>query len=96
MTSLFFIEHANGKISDQSLKAISATADFGEETHGIIAGSEIDDAVTEAYKVANFLLKKNKDKISILLSPACSSYDMYDSYEERGRHFKSKVIKEYR
>ena len=38
----------------------------------------------------------NKGKISILLSPACSSYDMYDSYEERGRHFKSKVIKEYR
>jgi electron transfer flavoprotein alpha subunit len=51
MTSLFFIEHANGKISDQSLKAISATADFGEETHGIIAGSEIDDAVTEASKI---------------------------------------------
>ena len=61
-----------------------------------IVVKNIDDAVTEAYKVANFLLKKNKDKITILLSPACSSYDMYDSYEERGRHFKSKVIKEYR
>ena len=61
-----------------------------------IVVKNIDDAVTEAYKIANFLLKKNKDKISILLSPACSSYDMYDSYEERGRHFKSKVIKDYR
>tara|TARA_Y100000768_G_scaffold354291_1_gene307166 strand:- start:274 stop:1122 length:849 start_codon:yes stop_codon:yes gene_type:complete len=61
-----------------------------------IVVKNIDDAVTEAYRVANALLKKNKDKISILLSPACSSYDMYDSYEERGRHFKSKVIKEYR
>lgn len=24
---------------------------------------------------------------AVLLSPACSSYDMYDSYEHRGRHF---------
>ena len=23
----------------------------------------------------------------VLLSPACSSYDMYESYEHRGRHF---------
>ena len=61
-----------------------------------IVVKNIDDAVTEAYRFANVLLKKNKDKISILLSPACSSYDMYDSYEERGRHFKSKVIKDYR
>jgi UDP-N-acetylmuramoylalanine--D-glutamate ligase len=25
----------------------------------------------------------------VLLSPACSSYDMYESYEHRGRHFAS-------
>ena len=69
---------------------------FDTTLDDMIVVKNIDDAVTEAYKVANVLLKKNKDKISILLSPACSSYDMYDSYEERGRHFKSKVIKEYR
>lgn len=28
---------------------------------------------------------------SVLFSPACASWDMYKSYEERGRHFKSLV-----
>jgi electron transfer flavoprotein alpha subunit len=51
MTTLFFIEHANGKISDQSLKAISATKDLGEEVHGMIAGTGIDSAVEEASKI---------------------------------------------
>ncbi|MCX7970997.1 MAG: UDP-N-acetylmuramoyl-L-alanine--D-glutamate ligase, partial [Negativicutes bacterium] len=27
----------------------------------------------------------------ILLSPACASYDQYDNFEQRGRHFKQLV-----
>jgi electron transfer flavoprotein alpha subunit len=52
MTTLFFIEHANGKVSDQSLKAISATKDLGEEVHGMVAGTAIDSVVEEASKIS--------------------------------------------
>ena len=52
MTTLFFIEHANGKVSDQSLKAISATKDLGEEVHGMIAGTAIDSVVDEVSKIS--------------------------------------------
>ena len=52
MTTLFFIEHANGKVSDQSLKAISASKDLGEEVHGMIAGTAIDSVVEEASKIS--------------------------------------------
>jgi len=84
MTSLFFIEHANGKISDQSLKAISATADFGEETHGIIAGSEIDDAVTEASKIKGIskLIHIDNEEFNNILAEKITSaiMEIADSY----------------
>ena len=36
MTSLFYIEHANGKVSDQSLKAITAASQIEGDVHGLI------------------------------------------------------------
>ena len=51
MTTLFFIEHANGQVSDQSLKAISATSQIDGDVHGLIVGSDIDSVVDEASKI---------------------------------------------
>ena len=51
MTTLFFIEHANGQLNDQSLKAVSGAKEFGEDLHVLIAGSNIDEAVTQASKI---------------------------------------------
>ena len=51
MTTLFFIEHANGQLSDQSLKAITATSQIDGDVHGLIVGSDIDSVVSEASKI---------------------------------------------
>ncbi len=47
----------------------------------------------EATKASIEIAKKINSK-SILLSPACASFDQYKNFEERGNHFK-KIVKEY-
>lgn len=42
----------------------------------------------EAVEIA---YRESKDGYNILLSPACASWDMYESYEVRGREFKGAV-----
>lgn len=51
MTTLFFIEHTKGQLNDQSLKAVSGAKEFGEDLHVLIAGSNIDESVTQASKI---------------------------------------------
>ncbi|MFQ3369586.1 MAG: UDP-N-acetylmuramoylalanine--D-glutamate ligase [Flavobacteriaceae bacterium] len=44
------------------------------------------EAVKEAYAIA-------KSNDSVLLSPACASFDLFKNYEDRGRQFKAEVRK---
>ena len=46
------------------------------------------DAVLKSIKIA-------KPKDNILLSPACSSFDQFKSYEERGNFFKKIIMSNY-
>tara|TARA_B100000214_G_C23906550_1_gene599147 strand:- start:4 stop:1212 length:1209 start_codon:yes stop_codon:yes gene_type:complete len=47
----------------------------------------------DATKVSIEIAQKTHSK-SILLSPACASFDQYKNYEERGKHFKQ-IVKKY-
>ena len=50
----------------------------------IVETHSMEEAVRQSYKLA-----KNGD--SVLLSPACASFDLFDNYEDRGRQFKDFV-----
>ncbi len=45
-------------------------------------------SIEEAVKIAHNLSKK---KETVLLSPACASFDLFESYEDRGNQFKNAV-----
>jgi UDP-N-acetylmuramoylalanine--D-glutamate ligase len=44
------------------------------------------EAVNSAYKIA-------KPNDAVLLSPACSSFDLFENFEDRGNQFKESVRK---
>jgi UDP-N-acetylmuramoylalanine--D-glutamate ligase len=50
----------------------------------IVDTTSMNDAVKSAYHLA-------KDGETVLLSPACASFDLFDNYEDRGRQFKKYV-----
>ena len=57
---------------------------FSEDYPEIIEVDSAHRAVMQAYKIAS----KNE---TVLLSPACASFDLFESYEDRGNQFKKAV-----
>jgi UDP-N-acetylmuramoylalanine--D-glutamate ligase len=45
-------------------------------------------SMSEAVKIANKMAEKGD---TVLLSPACASFDLFENYEDRGRKFKQAV-----
>jgi UDP-N-acetylmuramoylalanine--D-glutamate ligase len=60
------------------------TALAGDPAVGIIEADTLEEAVEEAFGAAT-------DGETVLLSPACASFDMFDSYAHRGNRFRELV-----
>ena len=87
--------HSFEDLSDD-LKFVTHIISYGETKHRIkefannqnidcVVVDTLEEAVKCAYSISN-------DKETILLSPACASWDQYDCFEDRGNKFKE-VIK---
>ena len=74
------------------VKAIICIGENNEKLHDnfedkvplVIDAANMDEAVRMAYKMGN-------KGDSVLLSPACASFDFYENFEDRGRQFKAAV-----
>ncbi|SHH43563.1 UDP-N-acetylmuramoylalanine--D-glutamate ligase [Anaerosphaera aminiphila DSM 21120] len=78
-----------GKNKIKKLVIYGQTADKIEESarhlnYSIYRVKDLEEAVSVA---SSFAIKGD----TVLFSPACASWDMYSSFEERGRHFKNLV-----
>ncbi len=62
------------------IKSFSHVVEYIVETKNMV------DAVKQAYKFS-------KEGDTVLLSPACASFDLFDNYEDRGAQFKKAVRK---
>ena len=67
-----------GKENDRVLKA------FSGKVESIVESGNMEEAVKAAYYLA-------RDGETVLLSPACASFDLFESFEDRGRQFKDAV-----
>ena len=61
-----------------------------------IIARDLHDAIIISKDCAKNISKTHNGNINIILSPACSSFDMFNSYEERGNFFKKSVLNIYR
>jgi len=67
-----------GKDNDRVIKA------FSGKVESIVESMSMEEAVKAAYYLA-------RDGETVLLSPACASFDLFESFEDRGRQFKDSV-----
>lgn len=74
---------------------VKAIICLGEDNSKIIdAFSGLVDKIVEAksaFQAVNFGYELAKNDQTVLLSPACASFDLFEDYEDRGRQFKKAV-----
>lgn len=80
------------KLVKEKVKAIVCLGKDNRKLHdafsGIVKNTVDANSMDEAVKAA-YYLARNGD--TVLLSPACASFDLFENYEDRGNQFKQKV-----
>ena len=83
-----FIQAFNGSVKQMILMGRDAhLIQEAAERHGFksyVFGKDMEECVRKAYELA-------EEGDTVLLSPACASWDMYKNFEQRGDHFKECV-----
>ena len=83
-----FIQAFNGKVKEMIVYGETAeklyTTAMDMKFLTVQRVTDLEEAVKEAFNIA-------VAGDSVLLSPACASWDMYKNFEERGKHFKNIV-----
>ena len=74
------------KLLKENIKSVKKT----------IIAEDLNEAINISRECADNIGKTHDGNINIILSPACSSFDMFISYEERGNFFKKSVLNTYR
>ncbi len=75
----------------EKIEADIRKAEEGKRDVPIIHAKDMSGAVKSAFAAAKGLVET--DNVSVILSPACASFDMYKNFEDRGNDFKYIVNK---
>jgi UDP-N-acetylmuramoylalanine--D-glutamate ligase len=81
-----------GALADELRRTVKLVVAYGEaapivaeDLSGVVPVERLGSSFAEVLARARDAARPGD---AVLLSPACSSYDMFDNYEERGREFK--------
>ena len=86
-----FISLISQKNKIKKIYLIGKSANFIFQQLASSIDCEIFDKLENALKQIILDNAKNKKLLTILFSPACTSFDQYKNFEERGNHFKKLV-----
>lgn len=81
-----------GATADSIEQSVKKAYSKGEQPLNILKTTDFEQAVKGAYALAkSIVMQGTKERVSVILSPACASFDMFKNFEVRGNTFKDIV-----